>query len=190
MANSYSVVSIDQTHFDNRLSGSRIGRKGFKKKLYSHTTSHTTKDTLSSRQVDRLIKAAMHSPRNGSRDAALILLAHRHGFKVSELINLKWEHIDFENQRILVSRLSNGEETLHTLDEREIDFLHQLEKENTDLVFRTQRNLPMSSAHIRKIIKQAGEEAGFKQTVYPNMITGASGFDFLSAGAGYHSIRH
>lgn len=185
MANSYSVVSIDQAHFDNRLSG-RIGRKSFKKKRYTHAT----KEALSSRQVERLIKAAMHSPRNGSRDAALILLAYQHGFKVSELINLKWEHIDFDNQSILVSRLTNGQETLHALDDREIELLHQLEKGNTDLVFRTQRNLPMSSAHIRKIIKQAGEEAGFKQAVYPNMISGASGFDFQSALAGEHSIKH
>jgi type 1 fimbriae regulatory protein FimE len=177
MANSYSVVSIDQTHFDNRLSNRRVSRANLKKKLYTHTT----KDALNPRQIDRLIQAALNSSRNGPRDAALILLAYKHGFKVSELRNLKWEHIDFENQSILVSRLSNGHETLHALAQAELALLYKLEKQNNKLVFKTQRNNKMSSTHIRRIIKQAGEEAGFKQPVSPSMITGSSGFEFASS---------
>lgn len=179
MANSYSVVSIDQTHFDNRLKSRRVSRhKAHKpnKKRYTHVT----KDTLTQRQIDRLIKAALHSPRNGFRNAALILLAYQHGLKVSELRNLKWEHIDFDKQCILVSRLANGQETLHALNEREIDLLQRLEKENSTLVFCTQRKHKMSSTHIHRIMRQAGEAAGFKQPVFPNMVCGASGFEFIN----------
>ena len=162
MANSYSVVSIDQTHFDNSTDGRRTGRnktRTLNKKLYSHST----KDALTPGQVDRLIEAAMQSTRSGCRNAALILLAYQHGFKVSELRNLKWEHIDFEKQSILVSRLSNGQETVHALDKREIDLLRQLYKEDAALVFLTQRNHKLSSTHIHRIIKQAGEGAGVDQ---------------------------
>ena len=189
MASSYSVVSIDQTHFDNRISGRRTARnrtRALNKKCYSHTT----RDALTPRQIDRLIDAAMHSPRYGCRNAALILLACQHGLKVSELRNLKWEHIDFENRSILVSRLSNGQETLHALDQREIDLLHQLQSEDATLVFRTQRNHKMSSTHIHRIIKQAGEVAGFNKPVDHSMLTGSSGFDFMGEHSGAQLTRH
>ena len=189
MANSYSVVSIDQSYFDNRIRGRRTARntrRTLNKKLYGHTT----KDALTPRQVDRLMEAAMQSTRYGCRNAALILLAYRHGLKVSELRNLKWEHIDFENQSILVSRLSNGQETLHALDEQEIDLLQQLQNEDATLVFRTQGNQKMSSTHIHRIIKQAGEEAGFTEPVDPSMVTGSSGFEFPGEAAAERVTRH
>jgi len=189
MANSRSVMTIDQQHFAHRLSEHRVrgervrGKKIRQQKLPDKKKLYTlsSKQALSSSQVDQLIKAALHSPRSGQRDAAIILLAYQHGFKVSELINLKWEHIDFENRSILVSRLRDGQETLQPLDQREIDLLRQLETEGSDLVFQSQGRSQMSSENIHKIIRHAGIEAGFKKTVYPGMLTGAAGFDLISS---------
>lgn len=186
MADSNTVVTIDQQHFGHRPGVRRsptvrtIGRKSrttANRKLHDHTS----KQALTAKEIERLIDAAMHSPRSGLRDAALILLAYRHGFKVSELINLKWDHIDFEHKSILVSRLRNGQETLQPLDDREIKLLRQLEQQSSELVFQSQRKNPMSSTHIRKIIRHAGEEAGMKKTVYPNMLSGSAGFDLITA---------
>ena len=192
MANSDSVVTIDRRHFmrrssKQRFSDNKIGRNkaSNRKKLYTHISDQA----LSPNQVDQLIKAAMHSPRNGLRDAALILLAYQHGFKVSELINLKWEHVDFENRSILVSRLCDGQETLHPLNQREIDLLQQLGTEKSELVFHSQGKNQMTSDNIHKIIKNAGEEAGFKKPVYPNMLTGAAGFNLIS-NASHTVTRH
>ena len=194
MANSNSVVTIDQRYIDSKHNRNKSSRKktgqrnshANRKKLYTHSS----KQALNPQQVERLIDAAMHSPRSGIRDAALIMLAYRHGLKVSELINLKWEHIDFENQSILVSRLRNGRETLHPLEEREINLLRKLEKHNSELVFQSQRKNQMSSNNIRKIIRHAGEEAGFKNTVYPTMLSGAAGFDLIATTSGITATRH
>src|SRR5260370_8657202 len=45
-------------------------------------------------EVDSLINAAKRN-RWGHRDATMILVAYRHGFRPSELIDLQWDQIDF-----------------------------------------------------------------------------------------------
>lgn len=192
MANTSNVVSIDQ----GLISGKNRRKKPYAAKAHAKKKSDPyfsnqspSKQTLSSQQVEQMVKVAMRS-RHGSRDAALILLAYQHGLKVSELINLKWEHIDFENKSLLVSRLKNGDETLQTLAEREIKLLKELAIENDELVFMSQRRSKMTSLHVRNIIKHAGEEAGFKMSVYPAMLTGKCKINLVSGTLGSSITKH
>ena len=55
-----------------------------------------------------LIKAAKRAGRHGHRDATLILIAYRHGLRVSELVALRWDQIDLKAGRLHVVRLKNG----------------------------------------------------------------------------------
>ena len=185
MANTDNVVSIDQRLIDGKTRRRKlyVAKAHAKKKNDLYSSSQT----LNSQQVEQLIKAAMQS-RHGTRDAALILLAYQHGLKVSELINLKWEHIDFENQSMLVSRLNNGDETLQSLEQRELKLLKELAVDSAELVFMSQRKSKMTNLHVRNIIKHAGEEAGFKMPVYPSMLTGRCRFNLVSGGTIEQSI--
>jgi type 1 fimbriae regulatory protein FimB/type 1 fimbriae regulatory protein FimE len=36
--------------------------------------------------------------RHGARDAALLLLAYRHGLRVSELVALRWDMVDLKQE--------------------------------------------------------------------------------------------
>jgi integrase len=47
-----------------------------------------------SAEIDRLIAAARRLGRHGHRDATMILLAYRHGLRVSELVSLRREQLD------------------------------------------------------------------------------------------------
>src|SRR5438034_8633083 len=53
-----------------------------------------TREYLTEAEVDRLIEAAKGN-RWGNRDAAMILLAYRHGLRASELIDLRWDQVEF-----------------------------------------------------------------------------------------------
>jgi site-specific recombinase XerD len=203
MANTNNVVSIDQRLVsaknssrnntksgrnkpDNVKAQAKSQKAGIRNRSRVPQSSH---HVLGEQQVERLVKAAMLS-RHGVRDATLILLAYTQGLKVSELINLKWDHIDFENESILVSRLNNGQEVLRPLGERELKSLRELAHEDTTNVFMTQRKSRMTNLHIRNIIRHAGEEAGLNVPVYPNMLSNACKFDLVSAIAGDLTTKH
>jgi type 1 fimbriae regulatory protein FimB/type 1 fimbriae regulatory protein FimE len=49
-----------------------------------------TREYLTEVEVERLIKAAKAN-RHGQRDAAMILLAFRHGLRAAELVDLRWD---------------------------------------------------------------------------------------------------
>ena len=53
--------------------------------------------------------------RHGARDAALLLLAYRHGLRVSELVALRWDMVDLKQGLLHVTRLKNGIPSVHPL---------------------------------------------------------------------------
>jgi integrase len=64
-------------------------------------TAYRTREYLTEREVERLIKAAADN-RHGHRDATMILLAFRHGLRASELCSLRWEQVDLSHGRLHV----------------------------------------------------------------------------------------
>ena len=51
-------------------------------------------------EVDALMKAAGQVGRHRLRDRALILVAYRHGLRVSELVGLKWDQFDLKRGQV------------------------------------------------------------------------------------------
>ena len=49
---------------------------------------------LTEAEVERLIAAAKGN-RHGHRDVTMILVAYRHGLRAAELVDLRWDQIDF-----------------------------------------------------------------------------------------------
>src|SRR5688572_28879456 len=59
-------------------------------------------------EVQRLLGAAEHSEQP-LRDRGLILIAYRHGLRVSELVSLTWsQDVDLVAGRLLIRRLKRG----------------------------------------------------------------------------------
>ena len=88
-----------------------------------------SREYLTPEEVEGLIKAAKNIGRHGHRDAALILLAYRHGFRVSELIALRWDQIDLKQGLLHVNRLKNGTPSNHPIRGPEIRSLRRLQRE-------------------------------------------------------------
>src|SRR5262245_9051003 len=67
------------------------------------------REYLTPKEVERLMTAAKKGGRRyGLRDATMILVAFRHGLRVSELCALTWDQIDLSHGLIHVRRLKNG----------------------------------------------------------------------------------
>src|SRR5204863_5665096 len=74
-----------------------------------------TREHLTPAEVDALMAAAGRLGRHGHRDATLILLAYRHGLRVSELVALRWDQLDLRQGLLHVAQLKNGVPSTHPL---------------------------------------------------------------------------
>ena len=69
---------------------------------------YRSREYRSEKEVGEVIAAAATQGRHGLRDSALILIAYRHGLRVSELVSLRGDQIDLAQGLVHVARLNNG----------------------------------------------------------------------------------
>ena len=66
-----------------------------------------TREHLTEAEVQRLMEVARKN-RWGHRDATMILTAYRHGFRAAELVDLRWEQVEFASGALHVRRVKRG----------------------------------------------------------------------------------
>ena len=95
-----------------------------------------------------MIAAAKKVGKHPKRDSTLILMAYRHGLRVSELVALRWEQIDFTGGTIYINWLKNGVSSTHPLRGAELRALRQLQREypNSNYLFVTERDTVMAAS--------------------------------------------
>ena len=71
-------------------------------------------------EVEMLASAARARGRYGHRDALAIRMTARHGFRVSELCELRWDQIDLRAGLIHVTRKKNDVPSTHPLNGDEV----------------------------------------------------------------------
>ena len=74
-----------------------------------------SREYLTKQEVESLMKSARSIGRHGLRDATMILVAFRHGLRVSELVDLQWDAIDMKHGEVHISRLKNGVSNTHPM---------------------------------------------------------------------------
>src|SRR5262245_14097063 len=104
--------------------------KALARDMLSTTENFTVKRRyLTEREDERLIDAA-NSNRHGHRDATMILVAYRHGFRASEVCDLQWHQIELDQGRLHVRRAKRGTPSVHPIRGDEIRALRRLRREN------------------------------------------------------------
>ena len=161
-----------------------------------------SREYLTPSEVERLLKAAGRRGRYGQRDACLILVAYRHGLRVSEVVSLRWDQIDLRAGHLAVRRVKNGTPSTHPLQGDELRALRQLAREwpeNGGFVFVSERGGPIGSEGVRKMITRTGQEAGLPFPVHPHQLRHACGFKLANDGhdtralqlwLGHKNIQH
>ena len=120
------------------MDGRRVGRP---KNVEVRQREHLTPS-----EVEALAQAARGRGRYGHRDALAIRMTARHGFRVSELCELRWDQIDLRAGLIHISRKKNGVPSTHPLSGDEVRALRQLRRDWPDgrQVFVTERGAPFT----------------------------------------------
>lgn len=157
------------------------------------------REHLTPAEIEVLIKTARKN-RHGGRDSALIMVAFHHGLRVSELVNLRWEQIDFDGGALHVRRAKQGTPATHPLPGRELRALRQLKRESAGpFVFVSERGAPLTPAAFNRMLQRLGEKVGFPFPLHAHMLRHACGYKLANQGTdtrtiqgylGHRNIRH
>jgi integrase len=150
-----------------------------------------TREHLTAAEVESLESAAAKLGRHGFRDALMILMAYRHGFRVSELVNLRRDQLDTAAGRLHVRRLKRGTPSTHPLGAVEIRRLNKLLKNapESPYVFTTERGGPLTDSGFRKVVARAGVAANLGFPVHPHMLRHACGYKLANDGQDTRAIQ-
>ena len=137
------------------------------------------------------MKAAKTMGRHAHRNETLILLAFRHGLRVSELVALRWDQIELKQGVLHVTRNKNGSPSTHPLRGPELRALRRVKRDYPDspYVFNTDRKGPLAAASVRKIVAKAGELAELGFPVHPHMLRHACGYKLANDGHDTRAIQ-
>lgn len=150
-----------------------------------------SREYLTSAEMKKLKEAARNNGRNGFRDWLLVSVMYAHALRVTEACDLRWDQVDFERAKLHVNRLKNGDAAVHFLEGEEIRSLRKLKREypESDFVFNSERQGPLTARTVHHIISRAGESAGIKFPVHPHMLRHAKGYQLAAAGKDTRAIQ-
>jgi len=107
-----------------------------------------TREYLTEAEVERLITAAKQN-RWGHRDATMAFVAYRHGLRAAELVDLRWDQVDFKTATLHVRRVKQGTPSTHPILGDELRALRRLQREQAPkaaFVFTSERGAPFTTA--------------------------------------------
>jgi site-specific recombinase XerC len=127
---------------------------------------------------------------------------YRHGFRASELVDLRWDQIDYNAGAMVVRRAKKGTPSTHPIRGDEMRALRKLAPEQapkSPFVFTSERGSPFTTAGFARMIERAGVEARLGFKAHPHMLRHACGFALANKGhdtralqayLGHKNIQH
>ena len=122
--------------------------------------------------------AALRRNRHGHRDHMIALVTFLHGLRVSELIDLRWDDIDWRKGTIQIRRLKGSIDGVHYMEPDEAKGLKRLQREQeprSRYVFTSERVEQFSRFAINKMIATAGRNADIAFPVHPHCLRHTTG---------------
>ena len=149
------------------------------------------REYLTQEEIDSLIQAIRKHSRNALRDETLVTMMFRHGLRVSEAVNLKWEQVDFKEGLLHVSRIKNGKDSVHPIPGVELRLLRRLERQpnRQRYIFLSERKSPIKNNTVNDMFKLMGKHAGLAFPTHPHMLRHACGFYLANKGVDLRSIQ-
>ena len=149
-----------------------------------------TREYLTEHEIETLMAAARRN-RYGHRDATMILIAFRHGLRASEVVDLRWDQVEFASATLHVRRAKNGSPSVHPLSGREMRALRRSQRESdpSPFVFVSERRAPLSTAGFARMIERAAAASGLEIKAHAHMLRHACGYALAKAGHDTRAIQ-
>jgi len=155
-------------------------------------------DTLSTDEIDLLIKSIDLSEPQGERNRTIIETLYGCGLRVSELINLKISDLFFKEGFIKVTGKGNkqrfvpiGSTTVKYIElyRKEIRKHQKIKPAAKDTLFLNRRGNALTRAMIFTIVKNLSEKAGIQKNISPHTFRHSFATHLLENGADLRAIQ-
>ena len=80
---------------------------------------YRVREHLTATEIEALL-GVLRANRHGQRDALIGLMIYRHGLRVSEACDLRWDDIDLATRTIRIRRLKGSSDSTHYLERDEL----------------------------------------------------------------------
>jgi len=145
---------------------------------------------LTEAQVEAIAKAA-----DTERDRVMIGVAFVHGLRVSELVSLKWDQVNFDAAAMRIYRAKHGRDATHPIPAGELRALKRLkrlkrEAAGAEFVFISRLGGPMTPRAFAQLLAKAAMRAGLPERGNPHALRHACGYKLASEGHDLRVIQH
>jgi type 1 fimbriae regulatory protein FimB len=145
------------------------------------------RDYLTEREMDGFVKAAKQG-RHRERDYAMVLLAYHHGLRVSELVEMRLDQLDWQTAHLWVARKKGSLSTQHPLAGDELRALRAWFRardthpsRHLPYVFLSERG-PCTRQMFNYLVATIGQRAGLLMHVHPHMLRHSCGYALANQG--------
>jgi integrase/recombinase XerD len=154
-------------------------------------------DTLSREEIDRLINQPGLGTKSTFRDTAMLELMYATGLRVSELISLKMNNINWQ-VGFLTTMGKGGKERIVPIGKTAYDCLYRyvqeirpafLKKGQTDTLFLNRSGAVFSRQGFWKMVKKYATQAGLQKKVHPHTFRHSFATHLLEGGADLRSVQ-
>ena len=153
----------------------------------SQAVDSEAKNFLTEAEIKKFLEASRKG-RHTVRDYCLMLVAYRHGLRVSELIDIRLKDLDLEMGRMFVRRIKGSLSTHQPIEGDELRAIRAWlrERENypnasSNYLFLSERGMLTRQA-INYLVEQIGKRAKLTFKINPHMLRHSTGYYLANRG--------
>lgn len=150
-------------------------------------------DMLTNEEVTKLLNSVSESDNISVRNRAMLELLYATGLRVSELISLKFSNIDIDEMFVKIIGKGSKERLVPFGQKAQLYLKRYLrvrnDKKNSEFVFLTKLNKPISRIEFWRQLKQIAIKAGITKNITPHTLRHSFATHLLTGGADIRFVQ-
>lgn len=165
--------------------------------VHSPKATHALPDFFSEKEIDSLLTAnEKRTDRLKNRDQALLMLMFASGLRASEVVNLTFNQVDFDNRIMKISGKGNKDRLVpftNSAKEAMLNYINGLRKdllkEDTKYIFLNFQGNKMTVRGLEYILDEIEAKTGLYGKIHPHMLRHSFATKMLNRGADLRTIQ-
>lgn len=165
--------------------------------VHSPKAIHALPDFFSEKEIDALLTAnEKRTDKLKDRDQALLMLMFASGLRASEVVNLTFNQVDFDNRIMKVSGKGNKDRLVpftNSAKEAMLNYINGLRKdllkEDTKYIFLNSQGNKMTVRGLEYILDEIEAKTGLYGKIHPHMLRHSFATKMLNRGADLRTIQ-